>query len=246
MSVVAIGDIHGYLSALDNLLNKIASSLTESDTVVFLGDYIDGGPDSRGCVDRVLRFRSETEALVVTLMGNHEEWFLRSIDNHTKHSWILTMEGFSTVASYSEEVADLIRTELKRKATELVLEPTPLSYDRFLEVIPDSHMAFYRELAAYHRTGKYVLVHAGVSENYVAVEQEPERTLRWGCPSFPDCYVGDDTIVYGHTPTDSDDDLGRPAIRVHGNTIGIDTIQSGILTAVRLPEMDVIQSDAPG
>ena len=46
--------------------------LGAADTVVFLGDYIDRGPDSKGCIDRILRFRAESRASVVALLGNHE------------------------------------------------------------------------------------------------------------------------------------------------------------------------------
>ena len=58
MATVVIGDIHGNRRALDDLLSKVQAELQAEDTVVFLGDYIDRGPDARGCVDRILELPS--------------------------------------------------------------------------------------------------------------------------------------------------------------------------------------------
>ena len=98
MSLIVIGDIHGNLPALDDLLSKIESASPEE--VVFLGDYIDRGPDSRACVQRILDFRDQAEFPVTCLMGNHEDWMLRSYHDLTKHSWLVGMEA-ETIASYS-------------------------------------------------------------------------------------------------------------------------------------------------
>ena len=87
MATLAIGDIHGHRPALEDLLGQIAGEVAEGDTVVFLGDYIDRGPDSKGCVDAILRFRSEVRADVVCLLGNHEDWLLRTMANHERHSF---------------------------------------------------------------------------------------------------------------------------------------------------------------
>jgi predicted phosphodiesterase len=53
MATVVIGDVHGNLRALDDLLAQLGTRLAAKDTAVFLGDYIDRGPDSRGCIDRM-------------------------------------------------------------------------------------------------------------------------------------------------------------------------------------------------
>ena len=73
MATIAIGDIHGNLRALDDLLTRIDREVTKSDTVVFLGDYVDRGPDSRGCIERILDFERSARTRVITLLGNHEE-----------------------------------------------------------------------------------------------------------------------------------------------------------------------------
>jgi predicted MPP superfamily phosphohydrolase len=73
MSTIAIGDIHGNVVALAGLLEKISPDLAPTDVVVFLGDYIDRGPDTKRCVDEIIAFRDRAAASVVCLRGNHED-----------------------------------------------------------------------------------------------------------------------------------------------------------------------------
>jgi Calcineurin-like phosphoesterase. len=70
MATVAVGDIHGNLLALNDILGQLRSEITGGDTVVFLGDYIDRVPDSKGCVEAILGFQRNTSAEVVFLRGN--------------------------------------------------------------------------------------------------------------------------------------------------------------------------------
>src|SRR5882757_5004187 len=109
MATIAIGDIHGELEALTDLLAQLEPELSSGDTVVFLGDYIDRGPRSKECIDRILDFWASTSAEVVALLGNHEEWLLRTLDDPRRHSWLLAMDVFPTIESYSPEAAAAIR-----------------------------------------------------------------------------------------------------------------------------------------
>jgi len=84
MSTVVVGDIHGNSAALEDLLTRIAPYLTSDTTVVFLGDYIDGGPDSKGVVDQLLSFRQSHSGGVCFLKGNHEQWLEKSFRNPTR------------------------------------------------------------------------------------------------------------------------------------------------------------------
>ena len=88
-----------------DLLDQLRNQVTPADRVVFLGDYIDRGPDTKGCVETVLEFRREVKAPVVCLCGNHEDWLLRTMRDHRRHSWLLGMEAFDTIRSYSVEAA---------------------------------------------------------------------------------------------------------------------------------------------
>src|SRR5690349_6632760 len=121
MATISIGDIHGNLDALVELLEQIRGEVGGNDTVVFLGDYIDRGPDTRGCVDAILAFRRDVPAEVVCLLGNHEDWLLRTLHDHSRHSWLLGMEAFDTIRSYSSDAALVLSEEVTNAGTELYL-----------------------------------------------------------------------------------------------------------------------------
>ena len=117
MSVIAIGDIHGNSEALEDLLAQVVPEMRPDDTLVFLGDYIDRGPDSKGCIEQILRLKVRAHFPVVTLMGNHEQWMLRSLSDSTQHSWLIAMDALETIKSYSEEAARPFRN---RPSTNMV------------------------------------------------------------------------------------------------------------------------------
>ena len=74
--IYAVGDIHGQLTMLRQMLEKLREQpLKESDTVVFLGDYVDRGEDSKGVIDTLLAFKTE-HANCIFLRGNHEQLML--------------------------------------------------------------------------------------------------------------------------------------------------------------------------
>jgi hypothetical protein len=131
MSTIAIGDIHGNLEALTDLLDQIRGEVRRSDTIVFLGDYMDRGPDSKGCVDAILRLQRESEAEIVCLLGNHEEWFLRTLHDHSHHSWLLGMEAFDTIRSYSIAAATTLREAVSNAGLDLFLGRCRLPYEVF-------------------------------------------------------------------------------------------------------------------
>jgi len=68
MATVAIGDIHGNLEALQDLLSKVIPELDSNDELVFLGDYIDRGPDSRECIETILSLKKSLSASMVVLI----------------------------------------------------------------------------------------------------------------------------------------------------------------------------------
>ena len=86
---------------------------------MFLGDYIDRGPDTKGCVDAILRFQREVSAEVVCLRGNHEDWFLRTSCDYRRHSWLMGMDAFDTIISYSAEAGDALREAMSEAGLSL-------------------------------------------------------------------------------------------------------------------------------
>ena len=244
MATVAIGDIHGNLSALDDLLAKVVPQLTPDDELVFLGDYIDRGPDSRHCIDRILAVQDEAPFAVVTLMGNHEDWMLKARRAPTHHSWILGMEALDTIQSYSVDAAMRLRSEIEIAGVRLVTEKLRLPYHLFFDLLPPEHLAFFEGLKPFHRSRDAVCVHGGLDPDGGPVESQEVESLIWGTGDFLDEYRGDDAIVYGHWDNAVLDRSlwPRPCIK-ENKTFGIDTISHGVLTAIRLPDGEVFQSN---
>ena len=242
MSVIAIGDIHGQPAALEDLLAQVLPEMHGDDTLVFLGDYIDRGPDSRACVDRIIRLRAESPFKVITLLGNHEQWMLRSLHDPTKHFWLVGMNASETVRNYSEEAARRIAQALDRYGTRLFVMRIPFPYELFFDAMPREHLEFFQQLQPYYREDGVLFVHGGID-----LEGAPEvidvDTCVWGPCGFPEEYSGADAVVYGHR----NNAVVGPGGSIHpcigaNKTYGIDTISQGVLTALRLPDGRVFQS----
>src|SRR5262252_5822775 len=94
--IIAIGDVHGCSAALAALIRAIDP--TPLDTLVFLGDYIDRGPDSRGVLEQVIALAER--CVVVPLLGNHEEMLLAALEGQSELRFWLKFGGMEPVASY--------------------------------------------------------------------------------------------------------------------------------------------------
>lgn len=242
MATIAIGDIHGNLAALTDLLEQVSREVAGDDTVVFLGDYIDRGPDSKGCVDAILRFQRESSAEVICLLGNHEDWFLRTLHDHGRHSWLLGMEAFDTIRSYSVEAEQTLREAVSNIGAELYLGHVALPYEAFFDAVPHEHIQFFEALRPYHQSLDCVCTHGGLDPRGGPVHDQPRQALIWGAGDFPDGYTGAEIVVYGHRDNAVVNADRWPAPRIAGRTIGVDTISHGVLTAIRLPDQRVFQS----
>jgi serine/threonine protein phosphatase 1 len=210
--------------------------------VVFLGDYIDRGPDAKGCIDAILRLPLEIEAEVVCLAGNHEDWMLRTMRDYRSHSWLLGMNAYETIQSYSADAARTLRAAAATAAHELYLGDCALPYDVFFDQMPPDHVQFFEALRPYHQTTDCVCSHGGLDPRVDRLDGQSRYALLWGAGTFPDDYEGQDVVVYGHRNNALLTDGGWPAPRTIGRTIGIDTIAFGVLTAMRLPDRTLFQS----
>jgi len=171
--IYAVGDIHGMLMKLERLLDRIPFR-EDRDRLVFLGDYVDRGPDARGVVDRVLQLVSRGLD-VVCLRGNHEVM----MENYLKDedvAFFLVNGGASTVHSYSVGNVD----------------------GRC--VVPDTHKSFLRGLKKYYETDDYLFVHAGFRPG-VPVADQADDDVYWIRDEFiaSDFDFGK-KVIFGHTP----------------------------------------------
>ncbi|HBP16457.1 MAG TPA: hypothetical protein DEA08_01520 [Planctomycetes bacterium] len=232
MSTVAVGDIHGRSDLLAPLLEALREELAADDVLVFLGDYVDRGPDVKGCLELLAQWRAAPPCATHFLRGNHEDWLLRSRSDPTTHSWVLGMDGLSTVRSYDAGVAEELRAELASQGQRLLLEKTPISYERFFSLLPASHLELLDALELAVETPDAVCAHAGYDASRSAAEQDPQVAL-WG-PGFPEAYdpgEGGKPLIYGHHA-----DATPAGPRVVGRAHGIDAVAEGALLALRLPE----------
>jgi serine/threonine protein phosphatase 1 len=167
--LLAVGDIHGCRDLLQQLMQQVAPSA--EDQVVFLGDYIDRGPDSRGVIDYLLEFRQRWPQTVF-LKGNHEAMFLDFLAGHERLRYLLN-GGEATLSGYRE------RGKL---------------------MIPPDHLQFFHDLRLYFETEHHLFVHAGLRPG-VALEDQGEENLLWIREDFLNSdYRWGKTIVFGHTP----------------------------------------------
>ncbi len=216
MPVYAIGDIHGRRDCLDQLLENIEQDAgTKPYRLIFLGDYIDRGPDSWGVIERLVLLRRKKPSTIF-LKGNHEQVLIDflAVPEETE-SW-LDWGGLEALKSYGVD-------NLRGKSLEQVR-------DEFADLLPDDHFRFLLDLELYHQRGDYIFVHAGLNP-LQDLAQQKEQDLLWIRDPFlqnKSQRWGNKTIVHGHTPVENAQDKGW--------RINVDSgaYASGILSAVCL------------
>ena len=162
--------------------------------------------------------------------------------DYTRHSWLLGMEAFETIASYSAAAAVALLAAASKAGSQLVSGDMRLPYDAFFNCLPADHLRFFESLRVYHQTADCLCTHGGLDPRVTCVEDQPTNALIWGTNGFQDSYTGDAVVVYGHWDNAVVSASGWPSPAIHRQTIGIDTISHGVLTAIRLPDYRVFQS----
>ena len=208
--IFAVGDIHGRFDKLSRLLERLPYE-PRRDTLVFLGDYIDRGPDSFKVVDCICRLQ-EKGRQVIALLGNHEHLLLeyhRTAD-HNVLALLRRLQIETTMKAYGRD---------------------SLSDLRSLAFLPAAHRHFFENLRLYWETEKFIFVHAGLLPG-VSPAQQGVESLTGIRDLFLETEQGfGKQVVFGHTPFETP--LVTPA------KIGIDTgaAYGGQLTALELPTL---------
>jgi serine/threonine protein phosphatase 1 len=216
--VYAIGDIHGRLDLLDTLLDRIAFDDEQrgsaKTTLVFLGDLMDRGPDSRGVIERMMRLANAPQPCIF-LMGNHEELLIRVWSGERQTAATFNRAGGrETLMSYG-----VTREAYDGWDLGDVTEATG-------RLVPQEHIDFLRSFKNWHQQGDYLFVHAGIRPG-VHIEDQDVIDLRWIRGDFTRSEEDHGMLViHGHTITDDVDE--------QANRIGIDTgaFATGVLTAI--------------
>jgi serine/threonine protein phosphatase 1 len=217
-NLIAIGDIHGCLHSLEELIAKLA--LTGDEHLIFLGDYIDRGPDSKGVIDFLLSL--STKVHCTFLKGNHEQMMIDFLDFGKLKHWQMN-GGEQTLTSYQNE-----RGEFE---------------------IPPEHAKFIGDGLYYFETDEFFFVHGGIKPNRTVVENLKRMhgyDMLWEREHLDSKYLASEnypwekTVVCGHTP--------QPKAIVTDKLICIDTgcvyeTKSGYghLTAICLPSREIVQ-----
>ncbi|MEZ5945777.1 MAG: metallophosphoesterase family protein [Hyphomonas sp.] len=234
----AIGDIHGRRDLLEQLIGKIeedVSALPEtatSRTLVFLGDYIDRGLQSRDVIEFLLSDRLKSFERVF-LMGNHEEALLRFLNDVNFGKQWVRYGGAETLYSYGLAPPNTRASLRSHEAMEAANQAWDKVWTSFRQNLPQAHLDFYQSLQHYYVAGDYLFVHAGLRPD-VALENQTVRDMLWIRDEFLEAPQSfDQVVVHGHTPGE--------AIYRDNRRIGLDTgaFISGKLSAARLFGKDV-------
>ena len=206
--VYSVGDIHGRADLLGRLHEMVLADAREAEearkVIVYLGDYVDRGRDSRGVIDMLID-EPLPDFESVHLRGNHDAWLLDFLDgSDTGLDWLLN-GGDTTLESYG--------VDLPGPAG--LLEALEEGRRALREQLPRRHSEFLTALALFHIEGDYLFVHAGIRPG-VRLENQEREDLIWIREEFleSDADHGH-VVVHGHTPSHQ--------VEVRRNRIGIDT-----------------------
>lgn len=212
---IAIGDIHGCWKSMEALLKKLEPF--NDRQFIFVGDYIDRGPDSKKVVDHLLELQQEIDCIF--LRGNHEQMLLDAVNKNERSLWMMN-GGRATLNSYSTGEGTV--------------------------TIPDEHLRFYDNTRMYYDREDYFFVHAGLSPAKTIAqslkEEEEIQEFLWERSHLkaPET-AWEKTVVFGHTPR------SEPLVKEKMIGIDTGCVFSrmgyGKLTAVKLPEEEFIQQD---
>jgi serine/threonine protein phosphatase 1 len=232
--IYVIGDIHGRLDLLTAMLDRVRADISARPhprpRLVFLGDYMDRGPECRGVLQALIDLESAAELPVSFLLGNHDSYvsgYLRDPDwyDRTYHWLHENMGGNATLASYGVPGAS-------------VHDPLA-THEAFAAAFPAEHMAFLDRCRLMLRVGGYLFVHAGIRPGVPLDRQDPDDLI-WIREGFLDSHADFGfKVVHGHTIV--------PMVEHHRNRIAIDTgaVRTGVLSCLML-EGDAVALLEPG
>lgn len=222
LRIYAVGDIHGRLDLLEKLSGLIRADLANarprSSLAVFLGDYMDRGPASRGVIEALMAEPPLCDRQVF-LRGNHEAVLLDVLGDASVMAHWSQFGGLDTLRSYGVELA---------------LPIGPSDFERlrgqFAERLPDSHRTFLAATRLSYETADYFFVHAGVRPG-IELSAQTEEDLLWiRKPFLNSPNPASKVVVHGHTP------MASPELLAHRINVDTGAFMTGKLTCVVLED----------
>jgi serine/threonine protein phosphatase 1 len=197
MNIFAIGDIHGCLTELTILHKKILSHDNfdvKNDLLIYLGDYIDRGKNSKGVIDQILKLKDE-KIKTIDLMGNHEEFMIDFLFNKSNNikQW-LNFGLDQTLRSYDIELVDFIKNGFEDDIIDNLR-------NELLNKMSEGHINFFKNLDLSYSSEKYLFVHAGIDSGKT-LEGQSKKDFLWSRSKefFHKDFKAEKIIVHGHTP----------------------------------------------
>lgn len=208
--LIAIGDIHGNYKEFVSLMATLKNETDfASDTFIFLGDYVDGGPDTARVIEMLRKFQKAYPHWVF-LKGNHEDMMLEALRSRS-----ITYGGTGGFDQWWGQGGHNTATSYKQ-----LKYPDRTAYETSLmqlsDVIPESDLDWIEERPLYHETDHHIFVHAGLVPD-VKLQDQDARDLLWIRSLFyeSDCDWGK-RVIFGHS--------WQKQPLLHKNKIGIDLL----------------------
>lgn len=223
--VYAFGDIHGRADLLEEMLAVVDADLAHNPVqrpiLVFLGDYVDRGPDSAGTLDLLIDRSRHFET--VCLKGNHETFMLEVLRDPSRLSDWSKFGGLQTLMAYGVQPSLNPGSAEQVALIEALRQRMPTAHLRFLENLPPSF-----------ECGDFFFVHAGVRPG-IPLNEQTEADMLWIRDEF---LASEETfgkfIVHGHTP------VREPDIRPNRANIDTGAYATGNLTLLTIQEDSIL------
>lgn len=209
--IYAIGDVHGCNSLLIKLLAAINPQ--KHDTVIFLGDVIDRGEDSKGVLDTIIQYQSICQ--VILIQGNHEEMMLGAVQEKEYLKYWLKFGGIETLQSFDVVISQ-----------------------QGLRQIPCEYYKLLKSSLPYHETENFIFTHA-TPLPHLPINQQTDEGLRWRFipPDGQERHISGKTIICGHSAQKS----GKVYHQDGLICIDTDAYGGGALTVLEVTTMQVYQ-----
>lgn len=215
MHTFVIGDIHGHRLALESLIKALP--ISDEDRLIFLGDYVDKGPDVKGTLEFLSQLSSRPST--VFLRGNHDQMLIDAHRDPSKFSIWECLAGEAPLASYGAGDSD-----------------------ELIHRVPSPHWLFLEEACVdYFETKDFIFVHGGIRPDRAPAEEEIER-LQWTTLSMAEPHQSGKTVICGHTRSES----GRIVDLGHTICIDTGITKSGFLTCLEMETFKYWQADSQG